>query len=719
MSNTDLKIISSDTVESEGESELRPGQWWWYYANGVPGAEIEKKKEIGDLDEEDEEDDDSEEWDDDDEGEEIVEDLEEDDEEEEDDECDGPALVCIMKIGSNYVKVQTVEGESWRRGFESWYDHFLQAPDADHHITKKQEYYQDRVQHLLAEVHEITRRLGVSKQEKLSPEQTTQALVVRGEGSDYDEYKNALVKAKDETIPAIYERIKRANESLRDWLTAPTLPMSVMVTDQREIISSIKRRVFNVELYAGLSEKVIQFADGKPAEMGDKLHLMQRRCYMDEECLVAYEAGGMSFEDIDKFDEWLARPKNRDRILPFPRCMVAFRVRRRMKEFHGYTIWEFIAFHGETFNDKNTYLYIRNGEQLYRLETAIKFGKRLFPDLDHSVFSSNQLIYVRGDWKGFHFITEGEYQVRIEALSKKKAQYKIDRAAWKKKRNEWKAMSEAEREEDKEPPYFGPSPPHDNIKEYEPFTPENLYHDDIVEQIKQEAEEYNRISLIIQGLFDRSDILHPHPKVCTWTPEGFDSAIELHYDASQALTDGDPPNFDEYRAKLNSTLDVGCKTVGQKSAYREFVNEKESDRGSRYHYYGRGPGEIAIISQWKPRVRRAVFRWEEETHWEAKSNTKTRRFEIDAKDLLNLDAYTPGDFRQFYDDPRTRADYAQWAHLLLLAEEHHKGNVDEQGHVTTKANANRCKTCGKIWWRSHRCDGPKKKRKKEKKKKKQ
>ena len=37
-------------------------------------------------------------------------------------------------------------------------------------------------------------------------------------------------------------------------------------------------------------------------------------------------------------------------------------------------------------------------------------------------------------------------------------------------------------------------------------------------------------------------------------------------------------------------------------------------------------------------------------------------------------AYTPGDYRQFFADPRTRAEYLKWAPLLLEAEEWWAGN---------------------------------------------
>lgn len=42
-----------------------------------------------------------------------------------------------------------------------------------------------------------------------------------------------------------------------------------------------------------------------------------------------------------------------------------------------------------------------------------------------------------------------------------------------------------------------------------------------------------------------------------------------------------------------------------------------------------------------------------------------------AEHLTCVDAYTPGDFRMFFEDPRTRADYLRWAPILLACEDWH------------------------------------------------
>lgn len=691
MTKLTKKPAAPEAAVVEGKNMVEPGQWWWYHKSGAPGVEIAKR-------EPEPEDDDA--WDDD------AWDDDEVDPEPEPTEAP-PRLVCVMHIGSNYIEVRSVWGRSWRVFTHEWLDYFTPAHDAEAHIAEQQEVHKDRVQALMAEVHEVTRRLGVGNQDMLGEAHQTEAIAVRGD-TDYDRYKGELVKAKDQTLPELFRDIKYTNKALTHWLIAPTLPMTVMIADQDEVIGRVKNRVFNVELYSGLVEQVVQITDGEPATMGDKLHLFQRRHYMDEECLVAYRSGGMSYENLEDFDAWLAEPENRDRILPFPRCMVAFRVRRRDKQFTGYGLRAFIRFlfENDAQRDKQTFLYIRNGEQVYRLNTSIEFEHKLFPDLDQSVFNSGEVIWMRKDWRDFHFKTEAEIESLRAKYAEREAEWKVEYAAWKAEKEAWDALSNEEQEANEDNrPWISPSRPYDPVRlnEYKPFNPENIYYDDAVKHLSEEAEKYNRIALIIQGLYDRSEILHPHPPVKTWTPEGFAAAIELHYDQDRSLTTGDPPDFEAFRRKLNESLEEGSLTIGQEDAWDEHVNDKRDD-SRRYVDYGRGPNTIAKIDKWQPRARKATFRWQERTNWGAENDYKSRKFVVEADKLLNVDAYKPGDFKQFFDDPRTRADYAKWAPMLLLAEEWHAGNVDEEGRAITAA-ANVCKHCGERWVRSHSCKG--------------
>jgi hypothetical protein len=43
---------------------------------------------------------------------------------------------------------------------------------------------------------------------------------------------------------------------------------------------------------------------------------------------------------------------------------------------------------------------------------------------------------------------------------------------------------------------------------------------------------------------------------------------------------------------------------------------------------------------------------------------------VPVSELFNVDAYQPGDFKQFFADPRTRGQYLVWAPMLIAAEEY-------------------------------------------------
>jgi hypothetical protein len=207
--------------------------------------------------------------------------------------------------------------------------------------------------------------------------------------------------------------------------------------------------------------------------------------------------------------------------------------------------------------------------------------------------------------------------------------------------------------------------------------------------IADSIRDHNRIVVLLQGLLDRSLAFHPHPPWQLWTPEGFDRAIELIFDASRVLTSGTPPDFEEYRNKLNFTLGKGCFTVGQQELWEKHEAKKENDRlrsrrgwgGHEPHYwkhytpYGNpGPGEVAEVVRFG-RTRKCTFAWMRKRltydRWgEQKGDIRTT-FTCQSHTLLNVSAYKPGDFKIFYSDPRTRADYLKWAPLLLTAEDWH------------------------------------------------
>ncbi|KKK50284.1 hypothetical protein LCGC14_3126560, partial [marine sediment metagenome] len=340
-------------------------------------------------------------------------------------------------------------------------------------------------------------------------------------------------------------------------------------------------------------------------------HLMQRRLYMDEECLLAYEVGGMEFEDIYEFDEWMARPSNRDRLLPFPRCMIAMRVRRNEKARKAGSIAQAFINIRLAELDKLTFLYIRNGEQLFRMNCDLEFDELLFPEKKEFDLTEEQMILV--DWGKVKEIKpkrELDDEVR-EYKAAKRAERKWYRDnPLKKWRAEWiearlvdKSLTPDQWDDDTaiyrtddpgtitlthkpkviklgnvdlkskwkraNPHYDYYSYREDPSDGWGPFNPSTVYYDDATEQITNKIKHYNRIALIIQGLYDRSPVLHPHPPVKTWTPGGFLQAIELVYDGSGILYDGEAPDFDAYRDKLRESLGGNSVVIGQQRVWMD------------------------------------------------------------------------------------------------------------------------------------------------------
>lgn len=624
--------------------------------------------------------------------------------EDDDGDEDGRWFGCVIHIGSNYVGLQSPpHGKHGscrveRVHVDEFWDRCELEPDPDSVINGEIERYQKEVNRLMGRVKDVTARLAVAPSPELYSGSETQALAIRNEGDqDMDAYKSALVKAKKDELPGLFKEIEEANESLASWMSAKVIPLQAQAEGMRDVIATIEDRIFSVELYAGLTEQVIQVLDGEPAPIGAKVHLMQRRHYMDEECLAHYQAGGMEFADIGEFDQWLAKPENLKRILPFPRCIVSFRVRRERKEREIVSFADFINILGVEAADKATFLYIRNGEQLFCMRTELEFGEKLFPDLDKAQLDGGGKLWAKTFGSSIDgIITDNEYQGILEEHARRVKEFRVKKRAYNAALKTPEAKARAKAKGLKKPdtsctdvPWPGHGWFSDPTEHYEPFNPDNVNYDDIAKKIADDIKQHNRIALVLQGLLDRSPVLHPHPPWQIWTNEGFEAALELIYDESRTLPAGPKPNFEKYRRRLNASLKVGSVTVGQKDAWERHEAEKEcrrraSDWRDRSDYrpthwtpYGNpGPGLVARVVRYGKRVRKCTYAWERErqtAHYRGDDSSIRTTFTTEATNVLNIDAYRPGDFHQFFDDPRTRADYLQWAPLLLAAEDYHAG----------------------------------------------
>jgi len=611
-------------------------------------------------------------------------------------------LMCVMEIGSNYVLLHGPEGRSGYKTGRVHRDNFGKQlryePNAQLVIQQMIDEQQRALNDNLAEIQRLTESLGIAPQIAHAPsgEADGKALAVLSGQVDVGAFEKALVLAKQETLPALFKKNQQISEELAKWMCATAMPLKAQLGPMKESVEKIDDRIFSIKLYSGLLETIYTLSEGEPAARDEKLRVMQRRLYMDEECLLDYEAGGMEFNSIGEFDKWLAKPVNRNRILPFPRCMVSMRVRRHVKDRSERGLSAFVEIQ-EREADKFTFLFVRNGERLYRICTDQDFGEHMFPERAVYDPSEPMMMKVWGRSKVEAFMPKREYDSRVEERNKRRAlsvQWESENP-----RREWEAANPRLS-------YYAANPhyEHDSFSPHDwmPFDDTNTYFDLGMEHIQNELKQYNRIALVVQGLFDRTETLIPHLPVQMWRPASFAASVELIYDNSMALHWGEAPDIDAYLTACNAQANAESVFFGQDHEWAVREGERATLREQNDYripwerkrtytalrpYGDPGPGRIAIAAKWSPRSKVATFTWLRP----AQSSDRMLRgsIKVPLDKLFNVSAYKLGDFRQFFVDPRTRAEYLRWAPMLLSAEAYHSGLLEPSMPAPPEPKENR------------------------------
>lgn len=156
--------------------------------------------------------------------------------------------------------------------------------------------------------------------------------------------------------------------------------MSSIVTAMEEKISAIVKVITILNLYTGKSVELHQICEGEPAPSATPLSLRQRILYMDEELCadIDYEA---DYNDVDLFFEWLARPENRNIIVPEAKCIVALKPKRFNMDYRsGDPTYDNIR---NQWN-KHTFIVLRNGDNLWWAESDdLELYDSAFPHEDY------------------------------------------------------------------------------------------------------------------------------------------------------------------------------------------------------------------------------------------------------------------------------------------------------------------------------------------------
>jgi hypothetical protein len=290
--------------------------------------------------------------------------------------------------------------------------------------------------------------------------------------------------------------LERNMTELRNRLAGKMAGLHTALARFKVQIEKVQRLIVTLEIYLGVHENLIQIATGEAAPVDAPITLRQLVLYADEE-FGDPANGGLTFAELPAFDAWLVDSGAFRALAPEQRCVVAIKPRRKpRRDAEGMTMPPMKDAQGKELDDY-TYILIRNGDNVYRIQTPnVRVGKTLFP--------------LRADFQKL-----------------------LDR------------MSEVQEQEEKV--LAGKI----GAGQAERFRGE----------VEQELHDYQKSVLLLQGLLFRTDVLHPLPGgLNLMKPDTYGGLVQFIYDAEALLPSG-RLSFQAWQADLASRIKRGSRVL--------------------------------------------------------------------------------------------------------------------------------------------------------------
>ena len=222
-------------------------------------------------------------------------------------------------------------------------------------------------------------KLAVMLSEGKATASEVTALVTGGSDGVTADAESLMATESPEHIAALLDASEKMQAKLNDVrLIANCLieqkkrRLDLMLSDMRGCLDKFGEKVNNLlkvitvlNLYTGASVDIHRISEGESAPAGEPLSLRQRVLFMDEELCVHLDHEA-DYRDVPAFFEWLKEPVNRDLVVPESRCVVCLKPKRfDMAYRSGDRIYDY----QRNLWNKHTYVVIRNGENLFWLES--------------------------------------------------------------------------------------------------------------------------------------------------------------------------------------------------------------------------------------------------------------------------------------------------------------------------------------------------------------
>lgn len=310
--------------------------------------------------------------------------------------------------------------------------------------------------------------------------------------------RRSALERKRHAVEAQAQRVRAALELQQAEIEARIDEMNAVVKPLREQVALAEEGIWTMNLYTGRDEGYIVLRDGEPAPADTPITVRQLTLYMDEECRLKAEDGGIDIDDLAKFDEWvLSDPENLDQLLPEPKGIVAMQPRREAKKYSADMAGMFEALRKDG-THQWTYWLIRNGDKLFRMFTDFDVGPRMIP--------------AREEFTSFFQGTRGGH------FGQPKETFPLEPGS-----DEW---MKAEKQADARKRHF------------------------------------MRAALVLQGMVDRTTVFHPLPaqELSFLGPEAYDAGHVVVITDADSIGSGRQP-YKEWMAELKAAVVPGMRVV--------------------------------------------------------------------------------------------------------------------------------------------------------------
>lgn len=180
--------------------------------------------------------------------------------------------------------------------------------------------------------------------------------------------KRNSITLKKTRLHDMQRNVEAMLEEQKKWMQA--------ITCIKDIAKKLNEVINTLNLYLGSGEEIVQLTNGESAPRDIPLTVRQLVLFMDEECALATDEGGIDGHTIEQFDTWLTEdPAHLNQILPEVKGVVCLKPRRNMKDYSENA--EVNARMNEA--NRETYILIRNGENLFRVCPPWGVRKFFFP----------------------------------------------------------------------------------------------------------------------------------------------------------------------------------------------------------------------------------------------------------------------------------------------------------------------------------------------------